>query len=362
MDGNRQPREPASHWIKDETTMTRPRDRQTAIGLLPRMEAIPGKRATLYRYHPLGGKPISLGHDREAAIRAVLDMNSRAPDQGTFGQLWRLYESSNAFKRLADSTQTSYRECWYQLAKVFENGIVAATRPADVARYLRVERADSPVRANREMATLSNMFNLAVERGDIDRNPCKEVRRNPETPRTRLVEAEELERFVAWALHQGKSAVVLVSMAQFAALTGNRRAEFLQLHWPQVDEHIIRLQRAKQRGGRTKRELVGISEALRTVLERVRSQEGYSPIGPVFRAPKTNNPYSEPGFKAMWNRLMLAAIKEKVIEERFTFHDLRAHYTTYFKLKFGELPELHANQATTAGVYERSRQVRRQAL
>lgn len=342
--------------------MTRPRDRQTATGLLPRMEAIPGKRATLYRYHPIGGKPLSLGHDKEAAIRAVLDMNRRAPDQGTVGQLWRLYEKTPAFTGLAEGTRRVYRECWAALAKVFEHGVAAQIRPADVARYLRVERADAPVVANREVAVLSNLLNLAVERGDIDRNPCKEVRRNKESPRTRLVEAKELQDFVAWALHQGKSAVVLVSMAQFAALTGNRRAEFLQLHWPQVDEHIIRLQRAKQHGGRAKRELVAISEALRTVLERVKAQEGYSPIGPVFRAPKTNNHYSERGFKTMWNRLMAGAIKAKVVEDRFTFHDLRAHYTTYFKLKFGELPELHANQATTAGVYERSREVRRQAL
>lgn len=342
--------------------MSRPRDRQTATGLLPRMEAIPGKRATLYRYHPAGGKPISLGHDREAAIQAVLDMNRRAPDQGTVGQLWRLYEQSPAFTGLAEGTRRLYRECWAQLSKVFEHGVAAQIRPADVARYLRVERAEAPVVANREVAVLSNLLNLAVERGELDRNPCKEVRRNKEAPRTRLVEAGELEAFVAWALQQGKSAVVLVSMAQFAALTGNRRAEFLQLHWPQVDAHIIRLQRAKQRGGRAKRELVGISEALRTVLERAKAQEGYSPIGPVFRAPKTNNPYTEAGFKAMWNRLMVAAVKAKIIEDRFTFHDLRAHYTTYYKLKFGELPELHANQATTAGVYERSREVRRRAL
>lgn len=280
--------------------MSRPRDRQSADGLLPRMEARPRKDGLItYRFHPLGSKPIKLGTDKAAAIRQVLDMNSRAPDQGTFGQLWRLYEASPAFARLSESSQISYRQCWEQLAQVFEHGIVAATRPADVARYLRVERADAPVRANREAAVLSNMFNLAVERGDIDRNPCKEVRRNPETPRTRLVEAKELDSFAAWALEQGKSAVVLVSMAQFAALTGNRRAEFLKLHWPQVDEHIIRLQRAKQRGGKAKRELVGISEALREVLERARTQDGYNPMGPVFRAPKTNNAYTEAGFKTM---------------------------------------------------------------
>ncbi|HYE38852.1 MAG TPA: site-specific integrase, partial [Ramlibacter sp.] len=296
------------------------------------------------------------------AIRKVLDMNGRAGDEGTVGQLWRLYQESPQWKRLAPSTQRLYGELWASLAKGWEGGVVAAIRPADVARWLRVARADAPVVANREVAVLSNLFNLAVERGEIERNPCREVRRNPEDPRTRLVEKGELEAFAAWALKRGDSATVLVSMAEFAALTGNRRAEFRTLHWPQVDEEIIRLTRAKQRGNREKRELVAVSEALRAVLERVKAMGEHNAMGPVFRAPRTGNPYTEAGFKAMWNRLMAAALTEKVIEQRFTFHDLRAHYTTYFKLKFGALPELHADPATTAGVYERSREVRRKSL
>ena len=350
--------------------MPRPRDRQSATGLLPRMEARVRKDGQItYRFHPLQadgsrGKPINLGTDKAQAIRQVLDMASRASDQGTIGQLWRLYAESPDFARLATGTQRQYRECWKQLAKVFEQGLAAAIRPADIARYLRVERADAPVVANREVAVLSNLMNLAVERGDIDRNPCKEVRRNRESPRTRLVESAELDAFVAWAQQQGPSAQVLVGMAQFAALTGNRRAEFLKLHWPAVDEHIIRLTRAKQHGGQVKRELVGISDALRDVLARQKALAGdsFNPLGPVFKSPRGQDTYSESGFKTMWGRLMDKAVATGVVAQRFTFHDLRAHYTTYFKLRFGELPELHANPATTAGVYERSKVVSRKAL
>jgi len=327
------------------------------------MEARPLKNGGFtYRYHPFNGKPINLGRDKAAAIQQVLDLSKKSTDEGQFSRLWRLYQDRPEFKRLAESTKDQYRDNWKELEKVFARGVVAATKPKDIARYLRVERSSAPVVANREVALLSNLFNLAVELGEIDRNPCKEVRRNPEESRDRLVEAKELDAFVAWALQQGPSNVVLVSMAQFAALTGNRRAEFLKLHWPQVDEEIIRLQRAKQRGKKSKRELIGVSTALQEVLDRMKAIDGYSPMGAVFRAPRTNNAYSEPGFKAMWQRLMKKALDEKIIEERFTFHDLRGHYTTYFKLKFGELPELHADPKTTAGVYERSREVRRNSL
>jgi integrase len=64
----------------------------------------------------------------------------------------------------------------------------------------------------------------------------------------------------------------------------------------------------------------------------------------------------------MWNRLMAKALAAKIVVERFTFHDLRAHYTTHFKLKFGTLPDMHADPATTAQVHDRSRDVRQQSL
>lgn len=55
--------------------MPRRRDRKSAAGLLPLMEARPwadGVTVT-YRYHPIGGRPINLGQDRDAAIRALPD-------------------------------------------------------------------------------------------------------------------------------------------------------------------------------------------------------------------------------------------------------------------------------------------------
>lgn len=53
--------------------MNRPRDRASAAGLLPRMEARPHRdgRTVSYRYHPIGAKPIPLGTDRLEACRKV---------------------------------------------------------------------------------------------------------------------------------------------------------------------------------------------------------------------------------------------------------------------------------------------------
>ena len=79
---------------------------------------------------------------------------------------------------------------------------------------------------------------------------------------------------------------------------------------------------------------------------------------------RENNAYTDRGFKTLWQRCVHDAMAEKIIGEgqRFTFHDLRAYYTTVHKQAHGQLPDLHANPATTARVYDRTKVVKRQAL
>lgn len=341
------------------------------------MEARPwsdGKTVS-YRYHPLGGKPISLGTDKSAAIQRVLDMNGRSTDQGTFLQLWRVYEASTAFKALAESTQAFYRDCWGReagarrpgdagagLAKVWARGIVAAVKPKDIHRYLRTERASALTVANREVALLSNLFNLAIEQGDIEANPCKQVRRNKEQPRSEAPDVADLAALVAWLTTSDEATPqrrVIAHMAEFAAYGGSRRVEFLRLTRHQIDRQrgVVRVQRGKQRGTVVWEE-IAIGVRMESLLDRLDIQEDREW---VFRN-KHGNPYTEQGFKAMWSKLLAKALEDKVISRRFTFHDLRSFYTTTHKETTGMLPELHKNPATTARIYDRRKTVKRGAL
>jgi integrase len=74
------------------------------------------------------------------------------------------------------------------------------------------------------------------------------------------------------------------------------------------------------------------------------------------------NPYTDDGFASTWERAMASALVDGVIPRRFTFHDLRAYYTTQHKAQYGALPELHADTRTTAKVYDRSRVSARKGL
>lgn len=350
--------------------MPRKRDRASNLGLLPLMEARQRKDGGYtYRYHPAGGKPINLGHDRDAALQKVLDMNQTNPDRGNVHELWRLYQDSRAWAKLSQHTRNDYEQCSIHLLRVFGEAQAWQIKPSDVARYLRVERADSPVRANREKALLSNLMNLALERGDIEANPCKQVRRNEEQPRTHAPEADVIARFMAWVSRQTPQQQIIGMMAEYASLAGSRGIEFLDLAWPQVDEvaGVVRVKRAKQRGGKRGEviDLIEITPPLAQLLSRLRAVRDDRGVDCLYVFPnKHNNQYTSSGLKAMWNKTRASAIVAGAIQEseKFTFHDLRAFYATQFKRQTGALPDLHANPATTARIYDRNKEIARRAL
>lgn len=350
--------------------MSRRRDRASAEGLLPGMEARPWKdgRTVSYRYHPPGGKPTAWSTDREAVMRQVLDLQRRAPDSGTLAEMWRLYKRTPEWAALADGTRADYALCWTQLQPRFGAMPPRSITAQHCRRYLRIERADAPVRANREMALLSNLLTVAIDTGDADINVCRHVRRNKERPRHMAPQQATLARFLAWALARGGSAAVLAGMAEFAARAGSRRIEFRTLHWPQVGADEIRLMRAKQRAGAPEvTDVIELSPELRALLARMRLISGSDPLGPVFPAAR-GGAYRERAFKSAWARLMADALDDSfgppvlMPGQRFHFHDLRAYFVTEHKRRHDRLPDMHPDAGTTARVYERSKIARRQSL
>jgi integrase len=344
----------------------RSRDRESQKGLLPRMEARIGKKATTYRYHVIGGKPINLGQDRDAAIRKVLDLNGTAPDSGTLAWVWGKYKESRRYLRLAEATRADYTQCWGAIEPALGAMQIARITAPIVARYVRIERQDAPVRANREKALLSNLFAHGIDLGACESNPAKQVRPNEEEPRTEAPAPAVLQAFLEWVACQTPQRRIIGLAAEYASLAGNRKAEFLDLSWPQVDEAagVVRVKRAKQRG-RNRGEVIEeitITPALRACLEKLKAIRPARECLYVFPT-RDNNAYSARGFKTLWQRIVLAAIKANIIgaADRFTFHDLRAFYATQHKAETGRLPDMHKNAETTARVYDRTKIVRRSA-
>jgi integrase len=348
------------------------RNRQSAKGLLPLMEARPwanGKTIT-YRYHPIGAtKPIPLGTDRLVAIRKVLDLLGNNKDQGTLRWVWERYTDSETpaprWKKLADSSKIDYRQAWKEVEKTFGNMQASRIDSTMVARYVHIERAKSPKRANTEKALLSNLFGHGITLGVCTVNSTIGVEPHQLEPRSEAPNELLLANYLAWLAQQTPQRQIIGMAAEYASLAGNRKCEFLQLTWPQVDRAagLIRTIRAKQRGRKREQivEVIQISPALDALLACL---ESIRTLDCLYVFPtRDNNHYTDRGFKTLWQRCVLQAIQENVlsVETRFTFHDLRAFYATKHKKVTGVLPNLHKNPETTARVYDRSTEVFRRS-
>lgn len=271
------------------------------------------------------------------------------------------------WQRYSPYTRTDYEQCAAKLLEIFGDVRTSDIDATDVARYLRKERADAPVRANREVALLSNLIGLAIERGEAKHNPCRQVRRNEEQPRSEAPQPEEFAAFATWLAAQGGQRAIIGMAAEYAAGAGSRKVEFLDLSWPQIDEAAghVRVKRAKQRGRKRGEviEQIEITPQMTALLARLKVVRNQQDKGLSLRLSD-----------ALWHRVHAVRIQGDVAKAdgrggqeegdraSIHLHDLRAYYVTQHKAERGALPDLHANAATTARVYDRSKIVRRRAL
>lgn len=320
---------------------------------------------TTYRYHPVGGKPINLGTDLDAALRKVLDLNGQAPHHGSLRWLWEQWQTSKRYLKLAEGTKADYALAWKQIDAVLGQWPAASVTAPRIAQYVHIDRAKSPRRADIEKALLSNLFKHGIMLGVCLTNPTVGVEPHGSEPSDVMPETAALKAFVEWLAQQPRQRQIIGLMAELVAAAGHRRCEFIDIVWLQVDfeRREIRTKRAKQRGKKRGEviEVVEITPRVLDVLQRVKALG----IDGLYLFPNEDgNAQTDRGWKSMWQRCMRDAIKAKVIapEQRFNFHALRRYYATFHKAKYGELPDLHANTAVTARVYDATKEVRRKAL
>lgn len=162
-----------------------------------------------------------------------------------------------------------------------------------------------PSTINRELNSLSKMFNIAVDNGFIDKSPCAKLKKiKVENTKMRfLTKKEEKELFKKLKNHWLEPIV-------FTALkTGMRKAEVLNLKWENIDfkKGYINVLITKN----DKPRQVPISPKLAEVLKSIKKETEF-----VFINPNTKKPYSS--ITKTYNEVLASAgIKD------FTFHDLR---------------------------------------
>jgi integrase len=112
--------------------------------------------------------------------------------------------------------------------------LVAEVRRSDVERlHHKITKSAAPVRANRALALVSRLFNLAIGWEMRADNPAQRIERNYETKRHRYLSLDELGRLLpALAEHSNRQAADIIRLL---LLTGARRAEVLNMEWAQLD-------------------------------------------------------------------------------------------------------------------------------
>jgi integrase len=184
-----------------------------------------------------------------------------------------------------------------------------------------IERADldlvhkkigrsSPVEANRVLGLMSNLFNVAEQRGfvpDGHPNPTRRIKRYPEQSRERYLDEEEVERL--WTASAGEDRYFQAWIA-LGFLTGMRKMETLELKWADVDlvNREVHLPKTKSARPLT----LPLSEEAISIFEGIPRQ------GVPWVFPGPNPSTHRMDFKKQWKR-----VREKAALRDIKYHDLR---------------------------------------
>ncbi|MCK5778802.1 MAG: tyrosine-type recombinase/integrase [Rhodospirillales bacterium] len=157
----------------------------------------------------------------------------------TIHDLWKRFEKEHLGRR-KPSTSRHYKQIWAKHIKprLGTKKVVDVNR--DDIHRLHHQMSSHPYQANRAVAVLSKMFNLAEVWGmrPDGSNPCRHVEKYPERSRERYLNEEELGR-LGEALQLGLAAQTetphMVAAIELLLFTGARVGEILGARWEWVD-------------------------------------------------------------------------------------------------------------------------------
>ncbi len=184
-------------------------------------------------------KEIPLGTELNEAKRrwAELECKPASPETGLMRHVLDRYERE-VVPTKAPRTQKDNTEAIRQLRKLFNDAPVEAITPQLVARYRDARSAK--VRANREIALLSHIYNMAREWGyTAKENPCRGVRKNKERPRDFYADK------AVWDAVYQQAGEELQDAMDVAYLTGQRPADVMKMMETDIRDGALEVRQGK---------------------------------------------------------------------------------------------------------------------
>jgi integrase len=175
--------------------------------------------------------------DIKAKVRGGYDPLAEIEDERgapTVAKLCERFKEEHLPKKRPATQQDYSRAIEQYIEPALKHRKVADVDYSDVdGLHRKVTKEGGPYRANRVVAILSKMFNLAIKWKWCAANPAKGIERNPEPKRRRYLDAGELARLTdALNEHQDQAAANIIRLL---LLTGARRGEVMGARWDQFD-------------------------------------------------------------------------------------------------------------------------------
>lgn len=242
------------------------------------------------------------------------------------------------------------------LRKVFDKAPMDQVTPQIVAKYRDERSKTAVVRANREMALLSTVWNYAREWGYTEKeNPCRGVRKNKETPRDFYADDQ------TWLAVYRQGCPELQNAMDLAYLTGQRPTDVLGLKFSDIQNNALHLQQDK-----TSKKLNilltdqdGERNQLGLVIDRILAEGGESQsefmicntVGGALNTQTLRLRFNKAKAKAK----AAAEDDQELIEKinRFQFRDIRPKAASELPLEHASALLGHTKEQITKKVYQR---------
>jgi len=286
----------------------------------------PGKEWISYFYLDKSGKPIPLGTDLSLArlTWAELEAKEKPKDLMTMAAVFDRYER-DIIPRKALRTQRDNLAEIRQLRNYFEKAPINGITPAHVAKYRDARTA--PIRANREIATLSHIFNIAREWGlTTNENPCQGVRKNKELPR------DFYANNAIWNAVYAKAVGELRDAMDLAYLTGQRPADVLVMRKDDIEGSALGVKQKKTRKKlRIMLEIDGVENSLGALIRNILERNALH-SSPYLLLANNGKRVTAPMLRRRWDDARTEAVKEAVAAgdhaladriSQFQFRDIR---------------------------------------
>ena len=198
------------------------------------------------------------------------------------------------------------------LLKVFAHMSIDAIAPTHVREYMDIRGQAAKVRANREKALLSHIFNKARKWGYTPlQNPCQGVKGFKETGRSKYITDAKFDQVKAQAHFTVVHAMDLV------LLTGQRPADVLKLKRTDIRDGALWIVQNKT-GARLGIEITG---ELASTIVRINERPRHA-ISAYFIQDENSQPLTQCALRSRFDKA------RKLAKVNFQFRDIRAKAAT----------------------------------